>query len=330
MFQAKRTSQRRGFTLIELLVVIAIIGILLALLLPAVQQAREAARRTACRNNLRQLALAAQNYHDTHKTFPFGAVGPLPGMGSSPSRFPQYAGFKSHGLGMYLLPYVDQTPLYNRYDWNVNWHDPVNQPVVNIRLSVWLCPSVPGGDRIADGMVNRPTVEPPPQDPFDGTGACGDYAGMSLVFKQLADNGLITPTGTLNERGFFAGVFDVNHVWSLRDITDGTSHTILIAECAGRPYLYYGRNEVPGKWASGGPWASRNLLWLQGASTDGTIPFGSCAINCTNNRDMYSFHAGGAFAAFADGSVHFLSDSIDIRDIAALITRAGSDIAPEF
>jgi prepilin-type N-terminal cleavage/methylation domain-containing protein len=326
VLQPIRTSQRRGFTLIELLVVIAIIGILLALLLPAVQQAREAARRTACRNHLKQLALAAHNYHDTHKTFPFGAVGPLPGVGGGPSRFPQYAGFKSHGLGMYLLPYVDQQPLYNAYNWNVHWYE--NQPVVNTQLPFWKCPSVPGGDRIADG--NLITETPPPVDLVPGTGACGDYAGMSLVWTDLADRGLITRTGTLNERGQFAGVFDVNHVWGDRDITDGSSHTILIAECAGRPQLFYGRNAEPGKWASGGPWASRNLLWLRGASTDGTTPFGPCAINCTNNRDMYSFHAGGAFAAIADGSVHFLSASIDIRTVAALVTRAGGDVPGDF
>jgi prepilin-type processing-associated H-X9-DG protein len=228
---------------------------------------------------------------------------------------------------MYLLPYVDQQPLYNAYNLNVNWYE--NQPVVNTQLPIWKCPSTPG-ERIVDGMLMRPTVEPPPQDPFDGTAACGDYAGMSLVFKELADRGVITPTGTLNERGHFAGVFDVNHVWSDRDITDGSSHTILISECAGRPYLYYGRNEVSGKWASGGPWASRNLLWLRGSSTDGTTPYGTCAINCTNNREMYSFHAGGAYAAFADGSVHFLSASIDIRTFAALVTRDGGEVPGDF
>jgi prepilin-type N-terminal cleavage/methylation domain-containing protein/prepilin-type processing-associated H-X9-DG protein len=320
MLQPIRTSQRRGFTLIELLVVIAIISILLALLLPAVQAAREAARRMACRNNVKQLALAAHNYHDCHNTLPPGAVGPL-----TPA-FPQYLTLKSHGLGTYLLPYVEQQPLASQYCWDVSWNETQNQPVANTQLQIWKCPSAPR-DRIQDGMLTTET--PPPVEKFSGTGACGDYAGMSFVDKELVVRGVITLTGQLNERGHFDGVFDVNSVRPLRDITDGSSQTILIAEGAGRPNLHYGRNEVSGKWVSGGPWASRNLLWCRGATTDGSAPYGTCAINCTNNREMYSFHAGGANAAFADGSVHFLSASIDIQAFANLVTCAGGDVVSE-
>src|SRR5262245_30429839 len=130
MIQPILTTHRRGFTLIELLVVIAIIGILLALLLPAAQASREAARRIACSNNLKNLALAAHNYHDRHGTFPPGAVGPL-----TPA-FPQYLGLKSHGLGTYLLPDLDQQPLANRYCWDFSWNEPPNQPVVNTHLPI--------------------------------------------------------------------------------------------------------------------------------------------------------------------------------------------------
>jgi prepilin-type N-terminal cleavage/methylation domain-containing protein len=321
MLQPIRTSQRRGFTIIELLTGITIISILIALLLPAVQQAREAALRIACSNNLKNLALAAHNYHDRHNTFPPGAVGPLT------AAFPQYLGLKQHGLGTYLLPDLEQQPLASRYRWDVSWNESPNQAVVNTQLPIWTCPSA-RGDRIQDGAL--PTVTPPPLDPFNGTAACGDYAGMSFVDKGLVDRGVITLTGRLNERGHFAGAFDVNCVRRLRDITDGSSHTILIAECAGRPQLYCGRNEVPNTWVSGGPWASRNLLWCRGATTDGSAPFGSCAINCTNHREVYSFHPGGAYAAYADGTVHFLSASIDISDFAALITLAGSEVVPDF
>src|SRR5262245_5585677 len=131
------TARRRAFTLIELLVVIAIIAVLIGLLLPAVQKVREAAARISCANNLKNLGLAAHNYHDGHGKFPPGAVGPL-----SPA-FPQYVGLKHHGLGTYLLPYVEQQALAGRYQWDVSWFDPPNQPVVNAQLKVWQCPSAP-------------------------------------------------------------------------------------------------------------------------------------------------------------------------------------------
>lgn len=315
-----RTSRRRGFTLIELLVVIAIIGLLIALLLPAVQQARESARRIACSNNLKQLALAAQNYHDCYNSFPPGAMGPLP-----PN--PQYDGHKSHGLGAHLLPYVDQQPLANRYDWNVPWFDTVNQPVVNTPLSVWQCPSAPGG-RIHDGMAD--TVVPPPQEKFPGTAAIGDYAGMGTVYKDLLPTGLIdTPGGTRDARGHLEGVFPINASRGIAHIPDGTSGTILIAEDAGRPELWQKGTRVGGLVLSGAGWASRNLLWCRGASATGTAFFGPCAVNCTNDREVYSFHSGGANVAFVDGHVRFLSASIDIRIFARLVTRDGGEVVSD-
>jgi prepilin-type N-terminal cleavage/methylation domain-containing protein/prepilin-type processing-associated H-X9-DG protein len=317
MLTYTRTFQRRGFTIIELLVAIAIIGVLIALLLPAVQAAREAARRMACKNNLKQLGLAAHNYHGSHNTFPPGALGPTPPL-------PQYNGHKSHGLGGYLLPYLDQQPLSNRYDWNVPWFDTVNQPVVNTQLSIWQCPSAPGG-RIQDGMSD--TVMPPPQEKFPGTAACGDYAGMGVVDKGLAQGGLIDPPGGPRDvRGNYEGVFPINASRRLADILDGPSYTILIAECAGRPQLWRTGNTVDGLVLSGGPWASRNLLWGRGATADGTAFFGPCAVNCTNDREVYSFHRGGANVALADGHVRFLSTSIDIRVFAKLVTRDGGEI----
>ena len=94
----------------------------------------------------------------------------------------------------------------------------------------------------------------------------------------------------------------------------------------GRPQLWQGRKQVPNSWLSGGPWASRNLLWGRGATWDGTAFFGPCAVNCTNDREVYSFHTGGANVVFADGHVHFLRESINIRVLARLITRAGGEV----
>ena len=312
-----RVRSRRAFTLIELLVVIAIIAVLIGLLLPAVQKVREAANRMACANNLKNLGLACHCYHDVHKRLPPGTVGPLAAL-------PQFAGLKSHALGTYLLPYVEQEPLAKQYRWDVSWFDPPNQPVVNTQLSIWQCPSAPA-NRIRDGSF--PTVIPPPPELFNGTAACGDYAGMNAVDSGLVRRGLIDlPGGPRDERGHFEGVFPVNHARRLADIVDGTTNTIMMAECAGRPTLWQGRREVANVWLSGGPWASRNLLWCRGASQDGTAFYGPCAINCRNDREVYSFHPGGANIVFADGSVHFLNADLSIRVFARMVTRAGGEV----
>jgi len=314
-----RTAWRRGFTLIELLVVIAIIAVLIGLLLPAVQKVREAAARSQCANNLKQLGLASHSYHGDHDKFPPGAVGPI-----GPS-FPQYLQLKHHGLGTYLLPYLEQPALASRYRWDVSWFDPPNQqPVVNTQLTAWQCPSAQA-NRIMDGSL--PMVAPPPPEPFNGTAACGDYAGMGVVDAGLVSAGVIAPPGgPRDERGHYEGVFPVNDARRLADIQDGSSNTILIAECAGRPHLWRGRREVANVWLTGGPWASRNLLWCRGATSDGTAFFGQCAVNCTNDREVYSFHSGGANVVFADGSTRFLRADIGIRVFAALVTRAGGEV----
>jgi prepilin-type N-terminal cleavage/methylation domain-containing protein/prepilin-type processing-associated H-X9-DG protein len=315
MPRSVNAMKRPGFTLIELLVVIAIIAVLIGLLLPAVQKVREAANRMSCQNNLMNLGLALHMYHGDHDKFPPGAVGQL-----GPS-FPQFAGLKNHGLGTHLLPYLEQQALASRYCWGVSWFDPPNQPGVNKQLKIWQCPSAQP-NRVMDGSL--PALASPW---FNGTAACGDYAGMRGVDAELARRGLIDPpSGPRNLLEEYEGAFTINDTRCVADFLDGASNTILMAECAGRPQLQQGRKPVPNVLLSGGPWASRNLLLGRGATPDGTAPYGECAINCTNEHEVYSFHPGGANVVLADGSVRFLRADIGIRVFAQLVTRAGGEV----
>jgi prepilin-type N-terminal cleavage/methylation domain-containing protein len=317
MWTCLRTNQRRGFSLVELLVVIAVIGVLIALILPAAQAARETARRINCANNLKNLGLAAQHYHGDHCTFPPGAVGPLAAL-------PQFANLKHHAAGTYLLPYLEQQALAGQYRWDVSWWDPPNQRVVNTQLKIWQCPSAQP-NRITDGSF--PSVAPPPEVLFSGTAACGDYAGMGSVDAGLEAAGLIDSTSAPRDpRGHYEGILPANAARRLAQVTDGSSQTILIAECAGRPQRWRRRPDAADVRLSGGGWASRNLLWCRGAIPSGTAFFGPCAVNCTNDREVYSFHTSGASAVYVDGSVHFLKANIDIRNFARLVTYAGGEI----
>jgi len=294
--------------LIELLVAIAIIALLIGLLLPAVQKVREAANRAKCANNLKQIGLALHQYEDAHGRFPPGAVGPVKGIPP---------GLKHHGLGYFLLPYLEQDALFRQYRWDVSWFDPPNQTVVNTQLKVWQCPSAEP-NRLQDGTAV--TVTPPDVFLFQGTAACADYAGMHVLNPQLLLTGLVDHASN----NF--GVFEVNRSTRIAEIQDGTSNTIMVAECAGRPKLWQGRRVVPDVWLSGAAWASRSLLFGRGSTRDGTAFFGECAVNCTNDREVYSFHTGGANVVFADCSVHFLKEDIDIRVFARLVTRDGGEV----
>jgi prepilin-type N-terminal cleavage/methylation domain-containing protein/prepilin-type processing-associated H-X9-DG protein len=291
--------KRQGFTLIELLVVIAIIAVLVGLLLPAVQKVREAANRMKCANNLKQLGLGLHNFHDAHGKFPPGQVaGPFPEAGVTNA--------VNHGWGPFILPFIEQQALADRYHWDVRVYDPANLPVVSTQLKLFQCPSA---------EPNRFYTAGP-----SGDGACGDYAPTWYVESVLVEAGLTPQPRDQN------GVLQPNHMTRLSEITDGTSQTILLTEDAGRPRLWRMGRSGPDQTVEGDPWAAFNSgIILQGSTADGTMRPGPCAINCTNEREVYSFHPAGANAVFADGSVHFLRASMSIRVLAALVTRAGGE-----
>lgn len=309
----KRLVKRHtAFTLVELLVVIAIIGILVGLLLPAVQAAREAARRMQCQNNLKQIGLAMHNYESVHRGLP-----------------PHGTAFPHHGWGAVILPFIEQSNLEGFYDWNRSWYDPANQRAVNHDLASYQCPSAP----------DKRTVQHPSQSwaaaiasplTVDSTSAASDY---------MAPRGVLDATVYTNPNRR-EGALAESRSRRFAEITDGTSNTILVTELAGRPDHWIARTKqttVPNSFWGGwnwwywvGPWASYNSVWVKSYTGDCKAQWGQRVINCNNGDGIYSFHNGVSNAAFVDGSVQTLSESVDKTVVYALLTSQEGEALGEF
>jgi len=187
-----------------------------------------------------------------------------------------------------------------------------------VQLKVLQCPSAEP-DRVGPGKTAGPTGTPPP--PGSAQGACSDYAPTLEVHPDLADLELIDRVAN------YQGVMDRDRMTRMAEITDGTSNTTLISECAGRPKRWQAGRYVPDLYSPGGPWASGpNRTSLSGLNPNVSPLRRDCAMNCTNDRQVYSFHPGGANFVFADGSVHLLKEGLEIRVLARLFTRAGGEV----
>ena len=320
--RGERTKYARGFTLVELLVVIAIIGILIALLLPAVQSAREAARRVQCNNNMKQLGLALHNYHDAHKTFPPCQMFP---PGASPSTSNQYG----PNWVICILPFMEQETLYDSFDLKKPISDAANRQQRGVDLSMMKCPS--------DHYVDQTKFASPndgdnwARSNYGSNGSMGAFTTANAWLERAAA-GRNEP---LWMNRYTRGVMGMNNSVRIKDITDGTTSTFLLLE------LRAGIVEIDrrGVWAMGTPGASS--LWMHG--TDDGVGPNNCSLSgdnistCTeiwtavgqpmlerecmgcdlgNNSTQgvaRSAHSGGIFVTMGDGSVRFIGDFIDAR-----------------
>ena len=311
-------TKRPAFTLIELLVVIAIIAILIGLLLPAVQKVREAAARMSCSNNLKQIGLGLHNFHSTYGYFPPGALRSPASGAMTPicQRYGVTANGVNHSWAIFILPYLEQDALSKRYDLNSNWAAPANQAVRETQLSVMLCPSTPGGkSRFYEKTVNSVLIRT----------AAGDYGPDNGYSSALEGAGYVDVG--INR----SGILQVNQSWSIPELLDGASNTLMISEDAGRPDRWQAGKLITPQGQLDGGWADDGCEYItHGYSADGTSNPGPCHTNCTNNNEVYSFHTGGAMHVMGDGSVRFIPANMDIRLFVKLLTRAGDDIVTNF
>lgn len=325
---------RRGFTLVELLVVITIIGILIALLLPAVQSARSAARRLKCQNNLKQVALGLLNYHTANSIFP-------PAVIMDATALDQYwrSPYSHEAYGMnwaiMILPYLEQQGLYDQFASHQYTTDPACEDARGTRLEIFLCPSDPNNRTPFDGTATTGEA---------GNWARGNYAANATI-GHMNRTGFGVNSGALPDsscwvRNCGRGVMGANASIGIQEMRDGTSNTVLLAEVrAGLSAI-----DPRGCWALAGPASS---LWAHGSSYHGDANGPNCArwggdnfpscpelvdqfgdqkllemrMHCYSNANAVPFnqqgarsmHRGGVYAALADGSVHFISDFIETK-----------------
>lgn len=254
----------------ELLVVTSILGLLMALLVPAVQSAREAARRTGCQNNLRQMGLALHQFEIAHRSFP-------PGRDAHRKRH--------HSWATAVLPHLDQAGVFQKYEHDQPWNHKTNIPVIKSHVPVFRCPSaVKNWSGKTDYGGNFGTTLTGLEPGFSS--GLGWEAGVLLVVRM--------PYGsTFRKRPV-----------KIADIRDGTSNTIIVVEDADR------EAREGGRWGDG----------HNGVAHD------NGPVNNSPSNEIHSRHPGGAFVLMADGSVQFLTETMDLNVLGALCTRSGGEV----
>lgn len=356
---ARRATRHHGFTLVELLVVIAIIGVLVSLTLPAAQRVREATRRMQCSNNLRQQGLALQNFHALHNRFPAGYMsypttdgkGP-PGAAIDPLTWDAAPGW---GWAAQLLPHLEYTAVAQKLNYKQPIWAPQYADVIQTRLPTFLCPSATGGD---DAFVVRDESGGPLQ--IGGTtirlgrshyvanhgqescwGECGS-AATGEVFTNIytGETQIVKIDGDASRVA--DGPFYRNSRTSMRDILDGTSTTIFLGEHSSRLSEKTWVGVVPGAFThpsfqspENGPDAAATLTLVHAGPSGGELDITGWPIIHSINfptyhvGQMYAQHDTGGNVCFGDGSVRFLSESIDLILFAELSSMAEDEVIQE-
>jgi type II secretory pathway pseudopilin PulG len=330
-------SKRQAISLIELLVVIGILAILSALLLSAVQHARESARRASCLNNLRQTAMAVQAFDESQGRLPslyHGSYSYNDMILRQPRSY--WEEWHFHSWQTAILPHLEQSTLYDRIDLTRAASDPSNQENANIEISLFVCPS-----------ASNPTqsVEILAPDRVEGTAARTDYESIGgvylfsdtkevdgvsmLIFTHAASGVWGLPRRNMEfraaDRSNGGGdlLYDGAEEASFRRVTDGLSKTMIVGEITGRPDIYANGklDRVHDNW---GGIISRPA-WALSGSYVGILLNKDRSVNQTNRGGLFSFHPGGAHAAYADGAIRFIDEATDPHIIAAMATRAGGE-----
>jgi len=328
-----RAMRAGGFTLVELLVVIAIIGVLVALLLPAIQAARESARRTQCSNNLHQIGIGLINFHDSKKHFPPGQWKPI--------------GVPEKGAlawSAWFLPYIEEQNLHDLLDFEKdmrvepNWSPKLDGPV-NTIVSTYLCPSTARHQSHRDDEGRLIDLDNDGFNSGSGDGmACIDYIGISgphpdvinpMTTKAYEDNRGVLLNLSSGPLCWGASIECFSKTISMRQITDGTSRTMVIGESSGRG-VEDANGDLPGANTKklDGAWASYNNLARIELNVDDD---GISAINPPpevnwNEEELFSDHPGGVHVLMCDGSVHFLNNETHYSIYYAMCSRDGNEI----
>ncbi len=351
------TSRRRGFTLVELLVVIAIIGILIGMLLPAVQQVREAARRSQCQNQMRQMSLGMLNYESAYQHFPAGVVGQKNTPVTDPSSARQYLAGKGFNWSTIILPFIEQNAMHDQLsavseDFKTpRSFDPAVTPTVYLEneiLPIFICPSCPMDliNPIRGGMDAREQGEIKVAGKSNYVGVIGPRLPKDLLAirdsTEFETDGTGEPFATTQDNYDyeFPGVLFHNSKVTFGGLTDGSSNTFLVGERDGAE----GEDPNGRRYTRGaGLWCgTRQVQWLNSSlgPTDGRVGYNlnSAYISSGAGIDLFqqtwvpfsSTHPGGANFGRADGSVTFVPDEIDADAYEASGTCDGGEIIDEF